>query len=587
MSDADNIRALLDKGLTSYGLGQVEEALSTWRRVLELDPGNPRAKEYINFVEQNWAPGTSREREPYRPDEGSDAKRAQAAEGDAAPAAVDPHPPPQAEQANVKITEDYTPPAKPVMPAAEWGDLYDFGPRDGPVGPAFSSAAPAPPAEAESAPAPQVAAPAPGEQEFAPAEQVPAHGEDHQAGAPDEAGAWGSLDGAFASPPPDMRQVPSASPAAGELVGSSTLPPHPGKLEANAPTAFQDDAGTRRYDSVPTQVRPAHEEADPAGQASGESPAQAASPPVAPGTSVSRQATPAQQDAQATQPPPAPPPALPKTAQPPAQPHRAPPEEQSPGASQPAASPQAATTHPEQSRHVPTRQDTPPGIAPAQSETSPREVQPAATAWVAPSKWTPPGALDGAPGRFDLAPDSSGIEIFPTPPGPQIGDRSPVQQPGGAGTDGVTGDQVMDLVAGGSSPARHAGSGAQDEKKALVQGARDLLELDDFSGALEILEKLVALDPSDQQASAMLSEAEQGLSALLSSKLGDLGKVPRVSMAEEEIIWLNLDHRAGFILSLVDGHLTFDEILSVCGLSQLEGMRILVQLLQEKVIEIV
>jgi hypothetical protein len=57
-------------------------------------------------------------------------------------------------------------------------------------------------------------------------------------------------------------------------------------------------------------------------------------------------------------------------------------------------------------------------------------------------------------------------------------------------------------------------------------------------------------------------------------------------MAQDEVIWLNLDHRAGFVLSLVDGRMSFDEILSVSGLELTDGMRILVQLLQEKVIEV-
>jgi len=36
----------------------------------------------------------------------------------------------------------------------------------------------------------------------------------------------------------------------------------------------------------------------------------------------------------------------------------------------------------------------------------------------------------------------------------------------------------------------------------------------------------------------------------------------------------------------VDGHMSFDEILSVSSLELTDGMRILVQLLQEKVIEV-
>ena len=63
MSDAEEIRGLLDQGLTHYGLGEVTKALGAWKRVLELEPGNTRAMEYIRFVEENWAPNQDRRQE--------------------------------------------------------------------------------------------------------------------------------------------------------------------------------------------------------------------------------------------------------------------------------------------------------------------------------------------------------------------------------------------------------------------------------------------------------------------------------------------------------------------------------------------
>jgi len=72
---------------------------------------------------------------------------------------------------------------------------------------------------------------------------------------------------------------------------------------------------------------------------------------------------------------------------------------------------------------------------------------------------------------------------------------------------------------------------------------------------------------------------------MFASKVGEVSRTPRVRMAEDEIIWLNLDHRAGFLLSLIDGHTTFEDILLICGLPQLEALRLLAQLIQEKVIE--
>ena len=49
--------------------------------------------------------------------------------------------------------------------------------------------------------------------------------------------------------------------------------------------------------------------------------------------------------------------------------------------------------------------------------------------------------------------------------------------------------------------------------------------------------------------------------------------------------WLSLDHRAGFLLSLVDGRSTVDEVLDMSGMSELEALRLLLQLLQQNVIK--
>jgi Tetratricopeptide repeat. len=118
----------------------------------------------------------------------------------------------------------------------------------------------------------------------------------------------------------------------------------------------------------------------------------------------------------------------------------------------------------------------------------------------------------------------------------------------------------------------------------LLKSAQDRMALNDFSGALELLEVMLSEKPDHQIAGQMRAEAQQRLTEMLFSKLGNLDRVPKVCMRGDEIIWLNLDHRAGFVLSLVDGTISFDDILLICGLSQLEGTRILVQLLQNNVI---
>jgi hypothetical protein len=49
-------------------------------------------------------------------------------------------------------------------------------------------------------------------------------------------------------------------------------------------------------------------------------------------------------------------------------------------------------------------------------------------------------------------------------------------------------------------------------------------------------------------------------------------------------MWLNLDHRAGFLLAQVDGTVNYDELFALSGLPRLDTARILASLLADGVI---
>jgi hypothetical protein len=71
---------------------------------------------------------------------------------------------------------------------------------------------------------------------------------------------------------------------------------------------------------------------------------------------------------------------------------------------------------------------------------------------------------------------------------------------------------------------------------------------------------------------------------MFESKLGHLDKIPRVMLKDDEIIWLNLDHRAGFALAQIDGAVTFEDLFAVSGMTRLDTARILAQPVDEGVI---
>ncbi len=320
MIQEDDIRALLDQGLTYYGLGDVAQAMEIWKKALAADPENARALEYVRFVGENWAPDQVRESEPYRPDEGSD---------------------------------------------PEGASLQQAGP----------------PAVAES----------------------------------ERATKSEPVDGAG---------------QAGDFTRTSTLPPHPAAVQSACPE---------------------------------------------------------------------------------------------------------------------------------------------------PSAFSLPPPEPVAPEPIRISPTAP----FPAPSGEPKDSESALGPVGGG--EAVETESALGLVGGGDADS--APDPTSDEAETLLKGAREMLDLDDFSGAIELLDKVLGLRSEHAEASRLREGAEVELVKLFRSKLGDFNQMPEVRMAGDEVIWLNLDHRAGFVLSLVDGRTSYEDILSVCGLSELEGMRILVQLVQEKVID--
>lgn len=50
MAGRNEIQELLERGLHYYGLGEIPQALSYWRRVLDQDPANRTAAEYIEIA---------------------------------------------------------------------------------------------------------------------------------------------------------------------------------------------------------------------------------------------------------------------------------------------------------------------------------------------------------------------------------------------------------------------------------------------------------------------------------------------------------------------------------------------------------
>lgn len=136
----------------------------------------------------------------------------------------------------------------------------------------------------------------------------------------------------------------------------------------------------------------------------------------------------------------------------------------------------------------------------------------------------------------------------------------------------VTGQN--DALALVSRRSRPPGSSVLD----LAGEMLDRFALGDFSGALSAAELVLGKDPQHAEARRCASSCRDRLSDMHLSRLGGPNKLPQIAVAGSEIRWLGLDHRAGFLLSHVDGKSTIDELVDLSGMARHEALKVLVEL---------
>jgi hypothetical protein len=119
--------------------------------------------------------------------------------------------------------------------------------------------------------------------------------------------------------------------------------------------------------------------------------------------------------------------------------------------------------------------------------------------------------------------------------------------------------------------------------------AKDLQEcyaVGDYSRALQIAEELLARSPDDLSARRHAQNCRDALTQMFTARIGPLDQVISVVVTPEEVQWLSLDHRAGFLLSLVDGQSTVDEILDISGMTRLDALKIIHDLAEQQVVRL-
>jgi hypothetical protein len=106
----------------------------------------------------------------------------------------------------------------------------------------------------------------------------------------------------------------------------------------------------------------------------------------------------------------------------------------------------------------------------------------------------------------------------------------------------------------------------------------------DFSGPLQLADKLLIKKPSHSETAALAAKCREVLEDMYASRISDMTKIPSIIMGPDQIRWLSLNHRSGFLLSMIDGVSSVDDLLDVSGMQRLDALRIVCSLLEQKVI---
>jgi hypothetical protein len=128
--------------------------------------------------------------------------------------------------------------------------------------------------------------------------------------------------------------------------------------------------------------------------------------------------------------------------------------------------------------------------------------------------------------------------------------------------------------------------GTRPSVELSLREIKDRYAMGDYSGALVTAESILEVEPDQPDATRYANRCRQVLMDMYGARIGQLSQVASVAVPPDQIRWLSLDHRAGFLLSLIDGHSTLDEVLDISGMPRLDALRILFSLIEERVIQL-
>lgn len=205
-----------------------------------------------------------------------------------------------------------------------------------------------------------------------------------------------------------------------------------------------------------------------------------------------------------------------------------------------------------------------------------------------------PSTVFSVPEDFRERPNDNGPDGPPTPPTP-VGTVAPITQARLANDAWGRGDSGVARARSRSStppPSNLFETPDSNDALAMVGGtkkgaepeldfAREMqerYELGDFSGALRAAELVLGREPDHARAQAFAEQCRDKLTALYLARLGGGNRAIERAVESNDVRWLGIDHRAGFMLSQIEGHTSIEELVDISGLPRHDALKLLVEL---------
>lgn len=100
----------------------------------------------------------------------------------------------------------------------------------------------------------------------------------------------------------------------------------------------------------------------------------------------------------------------------------------------------------------------------------------------------------------------------------------------------------------------------------------------DLERSVAAIDLALSEDPNAALAQKLIHRNRETIMSVFQAYLGDLQRTPQLARPLHELANAPISPRAAFLLSRIDGLLSIDEILDVCGMPRLEAYRYLCQL---------